>query len=158
MATAAEYTDPYLQTYTQVPAAGPGVCGVCHSGPGSGFGICFSCERVMRQVAQPARNVIPISLYTLNSQLWHVMRYFKDGSGHSAELLAMQVTAIIARFAARHLTCIEGVTGGRLTVVTTVPSTRSPAPGQASAGDSRQPCRCISRDARAPARARASAC
>lgn len=131
MATAAEYTDPYLQTYTQVPAAGPGVCAVCHSGPGPGFGICFSCETVMRQVTQPARNVIPISLYTLNSQLWHVMRYFKDGSGHSAELLAMQVAAIIARFATQHLQCIEGLTGGRLTVVTTVPSTRSPArPGR----------------------------
>jgi hypothetical protein len=131
MATAAEYTDPYLQTYTQVPAAGPGVCAVCRSGPGSGFGICFSCERVMRQVSQPVRNVVPISLYRLNSQLWHVMRYFKDGSGHGAELLALQVAAIIARFTAQHLPCIEGVTGGNLTVVTTVPSTRSPArPGR----------------------------
>jgi hypothetical protein len=131
MAAAAEYTDPYLQTYTRVPAAEPGVCAVCHSGPRPGFSVCLSCERVMRQVSHPATNVIPISLYTLNSQLWHVMRYFKDGSGRSAELLAMQVAAIIARFTAQHLPCIESVTGGRITVVTNVPSTRSPVrPGR----------------------------
>jgi hypothetical protein len=127
MATAAEYTDPYLQTYTRVPASGTGVCAVCHSGPRSGYAVCYSCETVMRQVTNPTRNVIPISLYTLNSQLWHVLRHFKDGSGRSAELLALQVAAIIARFTAQHLPCTEGLAGGRPTIVTSVPSTRAPA-------------------------------
>jgi Phosphoribosyl transferase domain len=126
MATAAQYTDPYLQTYTQVPAAGSGVCAVCHSGPGPGHATCYSCAEVMRQVSHPTTNVIPISLYTLNSQLWHVLRFYKDGSGRSAQLHAMQVAAIIARFAAQHLPCVAGVLGGDLTVVTSVPSTRSP--------------------------------
>jgi hypothetical protein len=84
----------------------------------------------MRQVSHPTRTVVPISLYKLNSQLWHVLRYYKDGSGHSADLLAMQVAAIIARFAAQHLRCVARVLGGEPAVVTSVPSTRaSPRPG-----------------------------
>jgi hypothetical protein len=84
----------------------------------------------MRQVSHPTRTVVPISLYKLNSQFWHVLRYYKDGSGHSADLLAMQVAAIIARFAAQHLRCVARVLGGEPAVVTSVPSTRaSPRPG-----------------------------
>jgi hypothetical protein len=124
MATAAPYTDPYLHTYTTVPAAGPGVCAVCRSGPGPGYAVCFSCQDVMRQVSHPVMNVVPISLYTLNSQLWHVLRYYKDGSGRSAELLATQVAAMLARFTARHLRCVAAVLGGDPAVVTSVPSTR----------------------------------
>lgn len=125
MAGAAPYTDPYLHTYTPVPAAGPGVCPVCRSGPRPGYAVCRSCTEVMRQVRCPTRNVVPISLYTLDSQLWHVLRYYKDGSGRSAELLALQVAAIIARFTARHLRCVAGLLGGDPEVVTSVPSTRA---------------------------------
>lgn len=131
MATAAQYTDPYLHTYTTVPAAGPGVCAVCHSGPRPGYFVCFSCQEVMRQVSHPVMNVVPISLYTLNSQFWHALRYYKDGSGHSAALLATQVAAIIARFTAQHLRCVTAVLGGDPAVVTSVPSTRpQPRPGR----------------------------
>src|SRR5260221_4650875 len=97
MTTAAQYTAPTLHTYTPVPAAGPGVCAVCRSGPRPGFGVCYSCEEVMRQVSYPTRNVVPISLYTLDSQLWHALRYYKDGYGRSSELLARQVAAGTAR-------------------------------------------------------------
>ena len=129
MASAAQFTDPYLHHYTTVPAAGPGVCAVCHSGPAPGYAVCFSCQEVMRQVSHPVMTVVPISLYALNSQLWHVLRYYKDGSGRSAELLATQVAAIIARFAARHLRCVAAGLGGDPDVVTGVPSTR-PRPGR----------------------------
>jgi hypothetical protein len=125
MATAAQYTDPYLATYTPVPAAGPGVCAVCHSGPNPGYIVCRSCAEVTRQVSHPTKNVIPISMYKLNSQLWHVLRHYKDGSGPSTELLAMQVAAIIARFAAKHLQCVADVLGGDPAVVASVPSTRT---------------------------------
>jgi phosphoribosylpyrophosphate synthetase len=84
----------------------------------------------MRQVSHPTTIVVPISLYKLNSQLWHVLRHYKDGSGRSADLLAMQVAAIIARFTEQHLRCVTRVLGGDPTVVTSVPSTRaSPRPG-----------------------------
>ena len=125
MATAAQYTGPFLQTYTPVPVAGPGVCAICHSGPGPGHAVCYSCAEVMRQVSRPTRIVVPVSLYKLNSQLWHVLRYYKDGTGRSADLLAMQVAAIIARFAAQHLRCVGKVLGGDPAVVTSVPSTRA---------------------------------
>jgi hypothetical protein len=123
MASPAPYTDPYLDTYTTVPAAGPGVCQVCRSGPGPGYAVCRSCQEVIGQVSYPVMNVVPISLYTLNSQLWHVLRYYKDGSGRSAELLATQVAAILARFTARHLRCVAAELGGDPGVVTSVPST-----------------------------------
>jgi len=124
MASAAQYTDPNLHTYTPVPAAGPGVCAVCRSGPRPGHGVCRSCEEVMQQVSYPTPNVVPISLYALNSQLWHVLRYYKDGSGPGSELLGLQVAAIIARFTARHLRCVADLLGGDPNVVTSMPSTR----------------------------------
>ena len=131
MTSAAFYTDPNLDTYTPVPAAGPGVCAVCHSGPRPGNGVCHSCEQVMRQVSYPTTNVVPISLYALNGPLWHVLRYYKDGSGPGSDLLATQVAAIIARFTARHLRCVAGLLGGDPSVVTGVPSTRpEQRPGQ----------------------------
>jgi hypothetical protein len=131
MASAAQFTDPYLHNYTTVPAAGPGVCAVCRSGPRPGYAVCFSCQEVMRQVSHPVLTVVPISLYAVNSQLWHVLRYYKDGSGRSAELLATQVAAIIARFTARHLRCVAAAAGGDPAVVTSVPSTRlPPRPGR----------------------------
>jgi hypothetical protein len=131
MTSAAQYTDPSLHTYTPVPAAGPGVCPVCRSGPRPGYAVCRSCTEVMRQVSHPTTNVVPISLYTLDSQLWHVLRYYKDGSGPGAELLALQVAAIIARFTARHLRCVADLLGGDPAVVTSVPSTRAePRPGR----------------------------
>jgi hypothetical protein len=126
MASAAEYTDPYLHTYTPVPAAGPGVCPTCYSGPGTGYGTCFSCTSASQQVSQPTRHVVPISLYTMNSQLWHVLRFYKDGTGPSSGMLATQVAAIIARFTARHLACVAALLGGQPDIVTTVPSTRVP--------------------------------
>lgn len=124
MASAAQYTDPHLHTYTPVPAVGPGVCPICRSGPRPGYAVCRSCTTVMRQVSHPTPIVVPISLFTLNSQLWHVLRNYKDGSGSSAQLLAMQVAAIIARFTAQHLECVASVLGGRPAIVTSVPSTR----------------------------------
>jgi hypothetical protein len=131
MATPAPYTDPYLHTYTTVPTSAPGVCTVCRSGPGPGYAVCFSCQEVIRQVSYPVMTVVPISLYTLNSQLWHVLRHYKDGSGRSAELLATQVAAILARFTARHLRCVATVLGGDPALVTSVPSTRpQPRPGR----------------------------
>jgi hypothetical protein len=78
----------------------------------------------MGQVSYPTPNVVPISLYTLNGELWHVLRYYKDACGPGSALLALQVAAIIARFTARHLRCVAGLLGGEPDLVTGVPSTR----------------------------------
>jgi hypothetical protein len=123
-ASVLRYTSANRDMYTPVPIAGPGVCTVCRSGPGPGLSVCRSCTEVMRQVTYPTPVVIPISLYTLDSQLWHVLRYYKDASGPGSEFYALQVAAIIARFTARHLRCVAGLLGGDPAVVTSVPSTR----------------------------------
>jgi predicted amidophosphoribosyltransferase len=126
MADPAPHTDPYLGTYRPVPAAGPGVCAVCHSGPAPGRDVCYSCTLTMAQVSCPTPHVIPVSLYELPGQLWHVLRHYKDGSEPGRGLFTLQIAAMLARFADSHLPCLAGLLGGDPDLVTTVPSTRRP--------------------------------
>jgi hypothetical protein len=121
----AEYTDPYLETYTQVPKAGPGVCRVCHSGPNGDYAICFSCGHTMSQVTFPTELVVPISLYRIPGQLHHVLRIYKDGP--AATVLRNQVAAMLARFMGLHRGCIERALEAAIDAVMTVPSTRLPS-------------------------------
>lgn len=132
MTAAEQYTDPNLWIYRRVPPAGPGVCIVCHSGPNSGYSICYSCDLTMGQVSHPVTTVLPISLYEVPGQYWHVLRNYKDHHlPETRSQLAMILAATIARFTARHWPCIATMLGGNPTVVTTVPSTRSIArPGE----------------------------
>jgi predicted amidophosphoribosyltransferase len=129
-----QYTDPYLCIYRRVPpaGAGAGVCVVCHSGPNQGYSTCYSCGVTMSQVRYPVAAVLPISLYEVSGQYWHVLRYYKDH--HLAEVrtqLATILSATIARFTYRHWSCVAMMLGGAPTVVTTVPSTRLAArPGE----------------------------
>jgi hypothetical protein len=125
-----QYTDPYLAIYRQPPMAG--VCIVCHSGPGIGYRTCYSCDATMRQVARPTRNFLPISLYEVQGQFWHMLRYYKDGTQQQQPLLLGTIlAATIARFTARHWSCICSLLGGEPGIVTTVPSTRIvPRPGE----------------------------
>jgi predicted amidophosphoribosyltransferase len=126
MAAAVEqYTDPYLAIYRRVPPAGPGVCAICHSGPGQGYSICYSCQITMGQVSHPITAVLPVSLYEVPSQYHYALRSYKDH--HRPEVRAHFATilsATIARFTFRHWACITAMLGGEPTLVTTVPSTR----------------------------------
>lgn len=124
MADAARYTDPYLPACRPVPAAGPGVCPVCHSGTPPGRPLCHSCALTMSQVSRPTRHVVPVSLYETPGQLWRLLRHYKDGPAAARGLLTVQVAAILGRFAARHLPCLAGLLGGPPDVVISVPSTR----------------------------------
>jgi predicted amidophosphoribosyltransferase len=125
VANSTEFTDPYLETYTQVPPVGRGVCGICHSGPNDAYTICYSCDLTMSQVAHPNRLIVPISLYAIPGQLHHVLRNYKDGP--AATILRTQVAAMLTRFIRLHQTCIEEALGAPIDVLMTVPSTRSPA-------------------------------
>jgi hypothetical protein len=129
MVDAARYTDPYLSTYRPVPAAGPGVCPVCHSGLPPGYPLCHSCALTMSQVSHPTRHVVPVSLYTAPSELWRVLRHYKDGPPPARGLLTVQVAAILSRFTRRHLPCLAGLLGGGPDLVTTVATTRPDRPG-----------------------------
>jgi predicted amidophosphoribosyltransferase len=125
MADAARYTDPCLPAYRPVPAAGPGVCPVCHSGPPPGYQLCHSCALTTSQVSRPTRHIVPVSLYQAPGQLWQVLRYYKDGPRPARGLLTVQIAATLGRFTGCHLPCLAGLLGGGPDLVTTVPSTRS---------------------------------
>ncbi|MGH3873516.1 MAG: hypothetical protein ACRDSR_18730 [Pseudonocardiaceae bacterium] len=69
--------------------------------------------------------VLPVSLYEVSGQYWHVLRNYKDHHlpkvrAHFATIVA----ATIARFTYRHWPCITTMLGDAPTMVTTVPSTR----------------------------------
>ena len=123
-----DYTDPYIANYSRVPPAGSGVCPVCHSGPHLGLTICSSCVQTMGQVTQPTDLVVPISLYEVQGQLWHTLRYYKDGPTEDTRRnFGTHVAATLARFLDRHRGCIERRMQSPFTVVTTVPSSGSRA-------------------------------
>ena len=124
MADAARYTDPHLTAWRPVPAAGPGVCPVCHSGPPPGRLLCHSCALTTSQVSRPTRLVVPVSLYQVPGPLWQVLRHYKDGPAAARGALTVQIAAILGRFTARHLPCLASPLGGAPDVVTCVPSTR----------------------------------
>lgn len=121
---AARYTDPFLHTYRTVPAAGPGVCAVCHGGPSPGREVCHSCAFTMAQVSYPTLNVVPVSLYEMPSRFWQMLRAYKDGSQPGRAVFTLQIAAILARYTARHLRCVGGLLGGVPDIVSVVPSTR----------------------------------
>jgi predicted amidophosphoribosyltransferase len=128
MAGAEYYTDQNLAIYRRVPPAGPGVCRVCHSGPNEGYSICHSCHTTMSQVSRPVTSVLPISLYELTGQYWHVLRRYKDDRRPDVRAqLSTVLAATIARFTSRHWACIAELLRGQPTIATTVPSSRTPA-------------------------------
>ena len=123
MSALTELTDPYLDQYTRVPPAGPGVCDVCHGAPRTGFSRCRSCWDVMRQVSRPVNRVVPISLYETTDQLWTVLRFYKDGRTASERTrFTLQVAATLGRFIATHQRCVAGSGEPPWDLLGTVPS------------------------------------
>lgn len=123
MATVVELTDPFRYIYTQVPPIGPGVCDVCHGAPGAGWTTCYSCNDTISQVSRPVRLVVPISLYSIPSQLHHVLRNYKDDRDPVARAeFQFQIAALITRFLTDHANCIRAAGGSGWDVITTIPS------------------------------------
>jgi predicted amidophosphoribosyltransferase len=129
--TAEELTDPYISTYCRPPpAAGPGVCEVCHTAT-SGYRRCWSCSETIRVVTHPLELVVPISLARtdMEAQLYNVLRDYK--SGYVDERLQarhrLQVAALLLRFLTRHRDCIAAAAGGDYDTITVVPSMRGRA-------------------------------
>lgn len=123
MATAKQYTDPYMAAYRRVPPVGDRVCSVCHTGTPTGDTVCNSCLVTMGQVTHPVRSVLPISLYEVPDQYWNILRYYKDDPRPEVRSqLGTVLAATLARFGAAHWDCIVGMMRGDPTIVTTVPS------------------------------------
>lgn len=117
MATVADYTDPYLETFVPVLPAQPGVCDVCHSAPNPGFLRCKSCATTVSQVTRPVTRVVPISLCVAYSQLHDLLRKYKDASVVLQDRLRPRAAALLGRFLQEHRHCL-----GEWDVLTTVPS------------------------------------
>jgi predicted amidophosphoribosyltransferase len=128
MSNAAHVTDGLIPLYRRVPPAGPCVCTVCHSGPNDGFAVCHSCDLTMSQVRNPTNKVVPITFYETGKQVWHLLRYYKDGHGQAARHLSIRVAATLAEFTRHHWQCLLGLGGGDFTLITSVPSTRMRVP------------------------------
>lgn len=78
----------------------------------------------MRYVSRPVSLVVPISLYEVRTQLWRVLRYYKDGPADPAQnRFRAEVTALLARFTRDHADCIARA-GGEWDTVTIVPSSQ----------------------------------
>jgi predicted amidophosphoribosyltransferase len=106
-----EYTDPFVTTYANVPAAGPDVCAICHGISLGGYARCYSCKICIEAVSSPVIQVAPISLYAIPGQLHHVLRYYKDGAASVRPQFRTQVAAILARFLITHGDCLRQVAG-----------------------------------------------
>ena len=118
-----EVTDPLLAALVSVPPVGPGVCRFCHGAPGSGFAQCASCHRTTRQVSNPVETIVPISLYTIPSQLHTVLRNYKDlDPGPTRDPLLLQVAGLIGRFLRDHRKCIVDTVGIDFDTIVAVPS------------------------------------
>jgi hypothetical protein len=101
-------TAPLLGILTPVPAAGRGICRVCHRAARAGFDRCESCLRTMGQVSHPVGLVVPISLYQSGDSLWNLLRNYKDSPDPQVRLRqSNRLGAIVARFLRLHADCIR---------------------------------------------------
>ena len=123
MATFEEVTDPLVQILTPVPAAGAGICDVCHRAPNAGYQRCYSCSEVMRQVTHPVSLVVPISLYRVGEQLHTVLRGYKDNPVAAVrDRFTQQVGGFLGRFLRDHGECIRAAPPGTWDCIVAVPS------------------------------------
>ncbi|MEV7807421.1 phosphoribosyltransferase [Microbispora sp. NPDC088329] len=137
MGDARAVTDLVISLYRNVPAARPGVCRICHTGPnnkpnGEPYEICSSCDRTVNGFRRHVEPVVPISLAVEEGDDNGLFRLVarKEAVPASANRLkpATLMAATIARFYEAHETCLTGLAGGPFTTVTTIPSTRLDRP------------------------------
>lgn len=141
MGDAFAVTQPYLPLFRNVPAACPGVCRVCHSGPDESravqepYEVCASCRRTMGGVFRHTPHVVPISLCARRgegAQLYDIVARHRGPASPSGGLdRSTFLAATLARFHRAHRTCLTRVAGGEFTLVTTVPGTRPERPVEA---------------------------
>jgi phosphoribosylpyrophosphate synthetase len=133
MGDAVAVTEAFVHLFRNVPAARPGVCLVCHSGPNESraaegpFAICSSCRRTTEGLHGPVRQVVPISLCVHkgdDAQLYDIVARNKRPASPSAGVdRTTFLAATVSRFYRAHATCLAGAAGGPFTLVTTLPGT-----------------------------------
>ncbi len=133
-------TDRFTHLYRNVPAARPGVCRICHSGPsdcyttGEPYPICLSCRRTTAGLYRHTDYVVPISLCVKEEdQLYDIVSRYRDPSPQSSVDRTIFLAATVARFYQVHRSCLARLAGGGFTLVATVPSMRLERQAQESA-------------------------
>lgn len=121
MASVQGVSDRCAPWLTRVPAAGYGVCEICHVSVGDGWPRCFSCNAAASQVSRPIERVVPISLMPKAGQLYSDLKAYKGSYPSGAA--RTRIACIVGRFLNEHLHCLlEGRAG--FDIITVVPSTR----------------------------------
>ncbi|MEU6743647.1 phosphoribosyltransferase [Streptosporangium sandarakinum] len=121
-------TEDCIQLYRNVPATGPGVCRICHSGPNHPrYEICDGCRDTTNRVRRPTWNVVPISLCTKKQdQLYDIVaRSAQPAPWTDGPDRIRFLAATISRFYASHAPCLRRLAGADFTLVATVPCPRS---------------------------------
>ncbi|MFC4118963.1 phosphoribosyltransferase [Nonomuraea zeae] len=141
MGDARAVTERIIHVYRNVPAEGPGVCRICHTGPNDApitkepWWICSSCDRTTRGLYRHAKQVVPISLCVQDDgegALYAVVarkRSLVTSKGRTKRSTVLAAT--IARFYEAHASCLSEQAGGPFTLVTTIPSTHPDPPARA---------------------------
>lgn len=131
MADARNVTERFIRLFRNVPATRPGVCRICHTGPGTAiyqqepFETCFRCWEAGNLVKR-TDHVVPISLCARGDQLYSVVGRHEEPDPESAFLSrSLLLAATITRFYQSHSQCLADLAGGEFSLVTTIPSTRA---------------------------------
>jgi len=119
MPTAADFTGPYLGTFTPVPPVASDVCNLCHGAPNPGWARCLSCTTTLRQVSRPITRVVPVTLCAEWGPVHNLLRGYKDGPEELRARFLPRVAALLARFVDEHGKCV-----GDWETVTAVPSSK----------------------------------
>jgi hypothetical protein len=133
MGDAEAFTREFLPLYVRVPAARPGMCSICRTGPADPpRETCAGCRRAARGGHAFTGHVVPISLTARDTQLYDVLVRERDPSrAGGRRSRAAFLAATVARFLGAHAACLEDRAGGPFTVVATIPDTRAERPIEA---------------------------
>ena len=76
-----------------------------------------------RQVSRPCRLIVPVSLYEMPSQLYHLLKQYKSSPVPALRRdFTVQVVSLLSYFLHLHRACIARAAGGDWDVVSVVPS------------------------------------
>lgn len=108
------------------PRSGPGVCAVCRGPARPGFGWCWCCRELERQLG-PLAPVAPVGACPVPGPFLAVLRHYKDGGSEAERRRAAGMLAgVLARFMATSAADLDRLAGGPLDRAVVVPPTGRP--------------------------------
>lgn len=125
--TVDDFAAPYVNFLVRVPAAGPGVCRVCHSIVGSSFSVCYPCNEANSTLGTGTANLAAfVSLAPVGEQFAHELITYKKPTvgGLDRQRKTVGLGAVLWKWLAVHERCMARPFGNQqFDLITTVPST-----------------------------------